>query len=304
MNSGHETVLLNEAIDALHIKNHGLYVDATLGGGGHTIEILKRGGCVIGVETDKSILEIAKKNIERACPAPQRSFAGPNLLTLVNDNFRNLDYIVEKYANSPVNGIIYDLGVSNFHLLNKEKGFSFRNPNAKLDMRLDQNFGSLTAADLLNSLNKTQLLELFSNIMEYRQARKCTNLVLRFRASKRFETVGDLLEALKGFGKSYGSNHPATTAFLALRIVVNSELDNTKVSLDKAVNLLAPGGVIAVITFHSGEDKLVKNIFRGFERNHVGSVITKKPIVPTSEEVEKNKSSRSAKLRVFNKNEN
>jgi 16S rRNA (cytosine1402-N4)-methyltransferase len=294
--SSHETVLPQEAVDALHVKSHGLYVDATLGGGGHTIEILKRGGKVIGIEADKSILEIAKKNIEAACP-PQRAGA----LNLVNGNFKDIDSIVDNTKNTSVDGVLYDLGVSNFHFLDKQRGFSFRNKAAKLDMRLDQDSESPTAAALLNLLRKDQLFELFLSTMDYKLAKKYSNLIASYRHTAKIDTVGDFLDALRIDNSNSKSTHPATTAFLALRVVVNNELENTSISLGKALKILVPSGRIAAITFHSGEDKIVKDLFKDFEAKDLGKVITKKPILPSNNEIKKNKKSRSAKLRVFQK---
>ncbi len=299
MDKGHESVLLLEAVDALHIKNQALYVDATLGGGGHTIEILKRGGKVIGIEADKSIIEIAKNNIEEARPVPHP--LDGRLLHIVNGNAKDIDLIVKNYTHEPVFGVLYDLGVSNYHFGSEERGFSFKNPKARLDMRLDPDTQSVTAADLLNLLREDQLFELFRYAMDYKSAKKSAFLIVNFRKTKKFETVGDLLDAIESWKSSNTKVHPSTKAFLALRIAVNRELDNAEESINKAVHLLEKSGRLSVITFHSTEDRLVKNIFKALAESHKVKIITKKPITPSADEIERNIKSRSAKLRVIEK---
>lgn len=280
----HKSVLLNEAVDALHIENSARYIDATLGAGGHTIEILKRGGRVLGIEADKKMIEVAKEKIEEACPAPKYEFGSQYIL--VNDNFRNIASVAKENGFMGVSGILFDLGISSIHLDSDDRGFSFKDEAAPLDMRLSTDIQMVKASDLVNSLSEKHLMDLFLEGMEYADARRLASRVIRNRAEKSISTVGDFLD-ITGREKR-GKIHPATKAFMALRIAVNTEMDSLKTALPEAYSLLSIGGVMAVISFHSGEDKVVKDLYRDSEL-----------ILPTEEEINENPRARSAKMRII-----
>lgn len=282
----HKSVLLKETSDVLHIKNSARYIDATLGAGGHTIEILKRGGRVLGIEADKKMIQVAKEKIEEACPAPKYEFGSQYILA--NDNFRNIASVAKENGFMGVSGILFDLGISSVHLDSDDRGFSFKDETAPLDMRLSTDIQMVKASDLLNSLSEKNLMDLFLEGMEYADARRLASKVIRSRAEKSISTVGDFLD-ITGREKR-GKIHPATKAFMALRIAVNTEMDNLKMALPEAYSLLADGGVMAVISFHSGEDKVVKDLYRDSEL-----------VLPTEEEINENPRARSAKMRVIKK---
>lgn len=273
----------SEVVRELHIKKARRYIDTTLGTGGHTLEIVKNGGIVLGIEADPEMLSIATKRLEK-------EIENKNCL-LVNGNFVNIKQIAEEAGFEKVSGILMDLGISNLHLEDPNRGFSFGTPGASLDMRLNHETQGVKASDLLNVLRSDQLEDLFMVTMDPGPARWLTKRVLSFRNSKRFETVGDLLEVCKGLKTGKSGINEATLPFLAIRIAVNSELDNLKETLPKAFDLLEEGGRLVVITFHSGEDKIVKDYF-----GKKGILIS-----PTGEEVYKNQKSRSAKMRVLQK---
>lgn len=282
----HESVLLKEACENLHIRSGGKYIDATLGAGGHTREILRLGGEVLGLDTDQSMLEVATRNLKDkalnpACPS----------FKLINANFRNIDTVAHKEGFYPVDGILMDLGVSSLHFDDESRGFSFRYPDAELDMRLDQSLG-VKAKDLSNSLPESELTKLF-------ESRSIAKRIVERRKLKLFERVADFLEIFPD--KKFGKTHPATKAFMDLRIAVNTELETIREALPRAVSLLNKSGRIVVITFHSGEDRVVKEVFGELAKSGGYALITKKPILPTKEETAKNPKSRSAKMRVLQK---
>ncbi len=266
-------------------------IDATLGLGGYSKALCKRGLNVLAIEFDPEMLKLARKKIERDCPS-FRSIQG---------NFKDIFDIAIKEGFSEVSAVIYDLGISSPQLTDQARGFSFQNPEAVLDIRFDPKVQGIRAMDILNALNKTALQEVFENTYEPYEARKLVKRVLAFRKIKHFEKVADLLEVVRGIFSSKGGIHPATRAFLALRIAVNSELTNLEDSLRAAVKLLKKEGMIIVVSFHSGEDAIVKRTFLNFEDKGLGRVLTKKPVVPDEAELADNPRSRSAKLRVFEK---
>lgn len=289
--------MVHEVLESLHIDskshfdNQARYIDATVGAGGHTLEIAKRGGLVLGLDADPKMLEIAKKNLEDN-HLPAQSFR------LRLGNFRDIGVIAQKEGFVDVDGILFDLGVSSIHFLEDNRGFSFKDKEASLDMRLNQASQGLKAADLVNTLRGDQLTALFAHTMPYKFAKALADKVVVARKEAPIETVGEFLKAGGFPEKKPGELHPATTAFLALRMAVNTEIPNVEEALPKALDLLRTGGRLAVITFHSGEDHVVKKLFEEFERNRVGKVITKDPILPGSAELERNPKARSAKLRV------
>lgn len=294
--------MVDEVLKALRVfalsKEKAYFIDATLGSGGHSLKIVKRGGFVLGIEADEGLLKVAKKRLEKACPTPERG--SRECFKLVNGNFINLDRFAKDVSLQKVDGILFDLGVTSFQLTSPGRGFSFSNPEAPLDMRIDVKAQKVTAADVLNALREDQLTSLFSVVLERRIAEKLARLILEAREKSKFTKVGDFLEVVKKVNElKVGKLNPATKPFLALRIAVNSELENIKIALPKAFDLLRPKGRLAVISFHSAEDRLVKNFFREKEKEGKAKIVTKKPLEPRKDEVDKNPRARSAKLRVL-----
>lgn len=289
----HESVMVDEVLGFLNLallKKHGRYIDATLGTGGHALAIMKAGGQVLGIETDKEMLEIARERL-----------GGMPAAKLVNANFKDIDKIAKKAGYSEVNGIIFDLGVSNLHLKSRQRGFSFEEETALLDMRLSPDSQGVTGADLLNSLRRDQLEELFGAVMKKGEARRLAIEVLNKRKEEPIKTVGDFLEIIEKARITGSKLNPATKPFLALRIKVNSELENLRLAFPKAFDLLRKKGRLVIISFHSGEDALVKRFFKEMQMEGLAKVLTKKPIGPSSEEVKENPRARSAKLRCLEK---
>lgn len=278
-NSGyHESVMVREAVSTLNIKSGDKIIDATLGTGGHALEFLKEGAEVLGIERDPEMIKIAEKRLKEACPASK--------FKLILGNFSEIGKIAEKEGFSEVSGILFDLGVSNLQLMSEARGFSFLSPKANLDMRIDPHVQGVAASDLLNVLRRDQLEEMFSRVLDGSSARWVAERIIQQREAKPFETVGDFLKAIEGIRSKPGIN-PATLPFLAVRMAVNFELDNLKEALPRAFDLLKGGGKLLVITFHSGEDEIVKK----FGKNRL--------IVPKDEEISFNPKARSAKLRIF-----
>ena len=264
--------MVREAVEQLHIKTGSKYIDATLGNGGHTLEITKAGGIVLGIEADPEMLKIAESRLG-------------DKAKLVLGNFKNIDTIATENGFDKVSGILFDLGVTNIHLTNDSRGFSFSNPNLQLDMRLNPEGQGVKASDLLNALREDQLIQLFETTLDSGSSRWLARRVILERP---IETVGDFLKVCEGLKSKQGLN-PATLPFLAVRISVNSELDNLKEVLPKAYELLESGGRLVVISFHSGEDRLAKEFMKG------------ELILPKGEEISKNPRARSAKMRVYEK---
>lgn len=293
--------MVNEVLDYLNLDapldSRKKFIDATVSTGGYSLEIYKKGGEVLGIDFDPSVLEVARRRLE-ACPAPDNV---GGRFQLVTGNFKDIAKIANAHGFKSVDGIVYDLGVSNLQLTSTSRGFSFGNKNAPLDMRINPKVQGVKGADLVNGLREEQLVSLFTQTMDYPVASKLSKLVIKSREEKPFETVGDLLKAVDEVINKKGKLHPATKAFLALRIAVNSELENVKESLPQAISLLGRGGRLVVVSFHSGEDAIVKNVFRSFEQKKEIKVLTKKPIFPTDTEIEKNRKARSARLRAVEK---
>ncbi len=299
----HEPVLAHEVIGYLRLdvplKKQAYFIDTTVGTAGHTLKILKAGGNVLGIDADKELLEIAEKRLNIACPTLNDSVQGH--FKLVNGNFKDIDEIAKRMKVKKVDGILFDLGVSNLHLKSQTRGFSFESGSAPLDMRIDTKSQSVTAADLLNSLRKDQLIELFSSVMIQPVAKRLAKEVVFLRKEIPIKETADFLAIISKARIDGGKLNPATLPFMALRMVVNSELENLKIALPKALELLKKGGRLVVISFHSGEDALVKNFFRNMQKENLVKILTKKPVVPTREEIIKNPRARSAKLRCFEK---
>lgn len=287
----HESVMVAEVVrelhigNRLHIKKACKYIDATLGTGGHTLGITQNGGQVLGIEADPEMLAIASKRLKK-----EIENGG---CKLVNGNFVDIDKIAREFGFSEVSGIIFDLGVSNIHLTDESRGFSFGNPEAELDMRLNRETQGVKALDLLNMLRNDQLVELFMVTLDPGPSRWLSTKIMAFRQEKPVSKVSDFLEICKGLKSGKKTLNVATLPFLALRIAVNSELDNLKNALPAAYNLLTDGGRLVVITFHSREEEIVKEFF-----GKKGGYIT-----PSTAEIDKNQRSRSAKMRILQKNE-
>ena len=313
MSSFHTPVLLKEIIENLKVKKGNQYIDATIGGGGHAVEILKNGGVVLGIDVDQEAIEHVKKILRdkdiRILSEKKNESLNilvsqyPNI-TLVRGNFRDIDKIAHLSNFDNVSGIIFDLGVSSYQLETANRGFSFQKIGP-LDMRMDQDLG-VSAADLIKVLKKGELYELFTKLGEESRARQFSSSIVRARGIKPIETTRDLALVLEG-GKGATSAFARATAskkvFQALRIAVNDELNSIREALPKAVDLLPRNGRLLVISFHSLEDRIVKKLFLEFESKGKGEIVTKKPITPSHLEIEINRRVRSAKLRVFKRSE-
>jgi 16S rRNA (cytosine1402-N4)-methyltransferase len=286
MSSTHISVLKLEAVDALQVKAGGRYIDATLGGAGHTIEIAKKGGLVLGIDTDTQALEIAKGNLISA---------GVTGWTLAKGNFRDIEQIAKDNGFEKVDGILFDLGVSSFQLDTPERGFSYRFTDAPLDLRMNQSSGG-TASELVNSNSEEELYEIFATYGEEQFSRDISRAICRARSVNEIKTIADLVAVVTGAVKGV-HNGVLSRVFQALRIAVNDELGSIRSGMDGAEKLIASGGMLVVISFHSLEDRIVKQyMLKGDWK-----VITKHPLLPTEEEIGSNRRSRSAKLRIAQK---
>lgn len=292
----HTSVLFVESLEALSVVPGETYLDATLGGGGHTKGILDFGGKVIALDIDQDAIENAKKKFDLASRDGVWVTESGNL-KIYKSNFQNLDLVVERAQVKEFSGIIFDLGVSSFQLDTTERGFSF-SKSGPLDMRMDQDL-KVRAADLLNALNEGELYELFSKLGQEPYARRIARDVVRYRVNKQFESTDELASLVRSAHKSIKKEiDPSTRVFMALRIAVNDELNALRGALPKASRLLKQGGRLVVISFHSLEDKIVKDYFKNEQKL---SVITEKPITASDEEIRLNKRSRSAKMRIAEK---
>lgn len=306
----HTSVLLEETIDNLQIKPDGTYVDGTLGGGGHSYRIaeaLGDQGRLIGIDQDEDAIEAAGARLK---PFESK-------VTLIRDNYCNARAALKQIGIEKADGIVLDLGVSSFQLDNAERGFSYKYDTA-LDMRMDLR-QSLTAADIVNQYTEMQLYRVIRDYGEEQFAKNIAKHIVNARADKPIETTGQLNEIIKAAipAKMRATGgHPSKRTFQAIRIECNRELEVLKGSLDELIDMLNPDGRICIITFHSLEDRIVKMTFKKNENPCTcppdfpvcvcgqvsrGKVITRKPILPSPEELENNTRSKSAKLRVFEK---
>lgn len=294
INTYHISVLKDEAVNWLDVKKDGKYIDCTLGGGGHTLEVIKRGGSVMSMDVDSDAIEWVKSGIKSG---NYKAVIGENLI-LVKDNFKNIKKNAINYGFKRVDGIIYDLGVSTHQLKQNGRGFGFQN-NDGLDMRMNQKTGE-SAKDIINTRSKEELYEIFTIFGEEKFAWQIADGIVSARRLKSIETTGELRDIiLKTRHRSEKDRtHPATRVFQALRIYVNDELESLRESLPDAVTLIKSGGRIAVISFHSLEDRIVKLFMKKQEREGVLKILMKKPVRPETGEIEFNASSRSGKLRV------
>lgn len=283
----HKPVLLAEVLEILKVKPGGRYIDATVGEGGHALAIARKGGSVLGIEQDPEVLKEARRNL-----------GGKAILA--EGNFREIDRIAEENSFTGADGVLMDLGISSWHLESSGRGFSFQR-DEPLDMRADPNLG-VTAADLLNGLSKDELTKVFKQFGEEERAGQLAGAVVRSRSLRPFRTTGDLIEAVESVkGKKKEKLHPATKIFQALRIAVNDELVNLRSALPRAFGVLGRGGTLAVISFHSLEDREVKRFFAETAKAGLGEILTAKPTAPSPKEVSRNPRSRSAKLRGIEK---
>lgn len=284
----HVPVLLKESIEFLNVLPGKRYIDATFGGGGHSRAILEKGGLVLGIDQDIQALENAERNFKS-------EFLNSKLV-LKHGNFAHLKEIWQLSGFGPISGIIFDLGVSSHQLETASRGFSF-GKEAKLDMRMDQSMG-VTAADLLNAGSEKELASLFFRFGQEREANKIAKEIVYQRSKGKIETtqqLADIILKVRRRGKD-DRTHPATRVFQALRIAVNDELSSLENALSQTVELLEQQGRLVVISFHSLEDRIVKN-FLNTNRNEF-NILTKKVVKPSKLEIMNNAKSRSGKLRA------
>lgn len=304
----HKPVMLNEVIDSLKIRPEGIYVDGTLGGAGHSSQIARRlsgEGRLFGFDQDAAAIEAATRRLE---PYKDR-------VSIIRSNYSEMRERLSELGVRSADGILLDLGVSSYQLDDAQRGFSYR-ADAPLDMRMDQR-QKLSAREVVNGYSIEELTRVIREYGEERFARNIAKHITAEREKKPIETTGELISIIKAAIPAKareGGGHPAKRTFQAIRIEVNRELDVLSDSLDGMIDLLADGGRICVITFHSLEDRIVKEAFRRNEnpctcppefpvcvcgKKSKGHVITRKPIIPSEEETEENPRSKSAKLRVF-----
>lgn len=304
----HKSVLLDESIEALQIKPDGIYVDGTLGGGGHSFEIcrhLSEHGRLIGIDQDAAAIEAATRRLAEY----------KDRVTIVRSNYCEIRQVLGKLGITSVDGVILDLGVSSYQLDTAERGFTYRE-DAPLDMRMDQR-QPLTAKDIVNDYSEMELYRIIRDYGEEKFAKNIAKHIVNARKEKALETTGELIHVIKAAipmkARATGG-HPAKRTFQAIRIELNRELEVLDDSLEDMVDLLNDSGRICVITFHSLEDRIVKSRFKNLEnpctcpkefpvcvcgKKPKGRVVTKKPIVPSEEELEENSRAKSSKLRVF-----
>ena len=306
VNNMHISVLLNEAIQALNLKDDGIYVDATLGYAGHSSEILKRvrRGCLFAFDQDSDAINYSREKLSKI----------GNNFTIIYSNFVHMKEELAKRDVDKVDGILFDLGVSSVQLDEADRGFSYHN-DAKLDMRMDKN-KELSAYEVVNNYDEERLVEIFFKYGEEKYSRSIARAIVKYRENKKIDTTLELVEIIKSAipMKAKKDKHPARKVFQAIRIEVNHELDILEESMNNALDLLNIGGRLVVITFHSLEDRIVKNIFR--ERTSIDEkvkglpnipeeylnnykLVNHKAIVPSRDELENNNRSRSAKMRVI-----
>lgn len=291
----HIPVLLHEAIENLHVTEGKEYIDATLGGGGHTFEILKHGGRVLGIDQDYDAIDFVQEKIDKAGNLKDKA-------KLALGNFGNIGKIVTDNGFEHVSGILFDLGFSSNQIEKSGRGFSFLR-DEPLDMRMSgqgEEENSVTAAEILKRYSEEELYDIFSRFGEEPYSQKIARAIVGARKEKEILSTQDLVSIIKNVKKG-GFIHPATLVFQALRIAVNNELENLKYGIVEGFEMLVPGGRLVVISFHSLEDRIVKNYFRKLSLEQKAHLLTKKPIIASDEEIKSNLRSRSAKMRVIEK---
>ncbi len=309
MEFNHKSVLLDETVDSLNVKSGGIYVDGTLGGGGHSYQILKRmngKGRLIGIDQDEDAI----------CAATERLREYGDMVTIVRDNYCNIKNVLDNLGITGVDGIVLDLGVSSYQLDTSERGFSYME-DGPLDMRMD-NRKNITAEDIVNDYSEMELFHIIRDYGEDKFAKNIAKHIVMERQKGRITTTGQLADIVKAAipmkVRAAKGGHPAKKTFQAIRIELNRELDVLKQSIDTMIDLLNDDGRLCIITFHSLEDRIVKNSFRKNEnpctcppdfpvcvcgKKSKGKIITRKPVVPSAEELEENRRAKSSKLRVF-----
>ncbi|MBR5798610.1 MAG: 16S rRNA (cytosine(1402)-N(4))-methyltransferase RsmH [Lachnospiraceae bacterium] len=306
----HTSVLLNETVDGLLVKPGGIYVDGTLGGGGHSHEIacrLSGSGRLIGIDQDAAAIKAAGERLSEF----------GDLITIVRSNYRNTKAVLTELGIDQIDGMMLDLGVSSYQLDNKDRGFSYRY-DTPLDMRMDER-QTLSARTIINEYDEMTLFRIIRDYGEDKFAKNIAKHIVRARAEKPIETTGELNEIIRAAIPAKmraDGGHPSKRTFQAIRIECNKELEVLKESLEELIDLLAPGGRLCIITFHSLEDRIVKTAFKQAAnpctcppsfpvcvcgKESKGKVITGKPILPSEEELLVNSRSKSAKLRIFEK---
>ena len=308
MEFNHYSVLLNETIELLDINPDGIYVDGTLGGAGHSLEIVKRldKGRLIGIDQDEDAIKAARTRLE----------GYEDKVNIVKSNYENMPNVLEELGISKVNGIVLDLGVSSFQLDEKDRGFSYMSSDSLLDMRMDKD-RKLTACDIVNDYSYEELVKILRVYGEERFAPNIAKNICKAREDKKITTTGELNQIIEESipkKNRLKGGHPSKRTFQALRIEVNRELEVLENSISNMIDMLDTNGRICIITFHSLEDRIVKNIFKENEnpcicpkefpvcacgRVSKGEVVTRKPILPSDLEISENSRSRSAKLRCF-----
>ncbi|WOO39238.1 16S rRNA (cytosine(1402)-N(4))-methyltransferase RsmH [Anaerocolumna sp. AGMB13020] len=303
----HISVLLQETIDMLNIRGNGIYVDGTLGGGGHSYEICKRlesGGRLIGIDQDEAAIQAASLRLENF----------KDKVTIIRSNYVNMKKVLEEQGIHKVDGIMLDLGVSSHQLDTTARGFSYKE-DAPLDMRMDTRM-DISAKDIVNGYSEFDLYRIIRDYGEDKFAKNIAKHIVRIREEQPIETTGQLTEAIKAAipAKLRMNGHPGKKTFQAIRIELNKELEVLSSTLEDMINLLNDNGRLCIITFHSLEDRIVKSFFRNKENpctcppsfpvcvcgnKSLGKVITRKALLPSEEEIVNNKRSKSAKLRVF-----
>lgn len=304
MEGYHKSVLVREVLDALVSQGGGIrdawYLDATLGDGGHSLEILKRGGKVVAIDVDPQALVRVRQRFDSLGISNNR-------YRLILGNFRNLNSLVSQTEpDLKFDSVLFDLGVSSLQLDNPQRGFSF-SKGGPLDMRMDPSL-EVKALDLVNGLNKGELNELFAKLGEEKFSKRLAGALVLARSVRKIETTSELANLIErtvgrrpAYAKASSGKHPATRVFQALRIAVNDELKVLEEALPQSLGVVKSGGNIVVISFHSLEDRIVKNVFKEWSIKGFGRTETEKPVIPSAEEVSKNPRSGSAKLRAFKK---
>jgi len=288
---GHVPVLLPAVLESLHLETTHRLIDATLGGGGHTIAMLDRmppDGRVLGIEADPRTLESTTRRLSSVT----------NRVTFAAGNFRHLSEIATAHGWQSSDVVLLDLGVSSMTLDDPERGFSFR-ADGPLDMRFDPTTQDITAADLVNGWTHQQIADCLYGLGEEHLSRQIAGAIIDYRKKKPFERTSELAEVVASVKKVRGKTHPATQTFQALRLAVNDELGAIQDVLPQLLTVLRPGGQAAIITFHSLEDRLVKRFIQAEAKKGTLEPLTKKAIQPTRQEQLENPRSRSAKLRIF-----
>ncbi len=312
MDFSHKPVLLNECIESLNIKSDGIYLDGTLGGAGHSLEILKwlNNGTLVGIDQDQFAIEAAGERLRSVLTSADSNAK----LLLIKGNFRDMAQLLRQHGIDNVDGILLDIGVSSHQLDEAERGFSYKQ-DAALDMRMDRS-GDFDASVIVNTYDEKEIRDIIRQYGEERWASRIASFIVKARDTERIERTGQLVEIIKAAIPAQARRdgpHPAKRTFQALRIAVNDELGALKDAIDSAVEILNPEGRLSIITFHSLEDRIVKNEFNKREkpctcpssfpvcvcgRKPEVKVLTRKPVIPGDEEQEQNPRSRSAKLRT------